>query len=108
MTGPSATPAPSWPVASQSPGTARDAPIAGRWSGSHGRSPAHAAATGSAATRGNSRAARAIIASLTAASTDVSKPRRSRDEPTSTSPSHVVSTTVLTSSPLPDERTERR
>ena len=45
MTGPSATPAPSWPVASQRPGTARDGPIAGRWSGSHGRRPAQAAAT---------------------------------------------------------------
>ena len=43
VTGPSATPAPSWPVASQSPGTRRDGPIAGSWSGSHGRSPAHAA-----------------------------------------------------------------
>ena len=58
MTGPSATPAPSWPVASQSPGTRCDGPMAGRWSGSHGRSPAHAEATGSAAMRGNSRAAR--------------------------------------------------
>src|SRR4051794_41712118 len=39
------------------------------------------------------------MASLTASSTAVSKPRRARLEPTSTSPSHVVSTTVVTSSP---------
>jgi hypothetical protein len=39
--------------------------------------------------------------SLTAGSTDRSNPRRSRLDPTSTSPSHVVSTTVVTSSPAP-------
>ena len=74
-------------------------PIAGRWSGSHGRSPAHAAATGSAAGAGTgARRARPSRRSPRGRRA-VSNPRRSREEPTSTSPSHVVSTTVESSRP---------
>jgi len=48
------------------------------------------------------------MASPTPSSTLVSKPRRSREEPTSTSPSKVVSTTVETCSPLPALVTDAR
>ena len=40
LIGPRATPAPSWPVATHRPATARDGPSAGSPSGSHGRRPA--------------------------------------------------------------------
>ena len=39
LIGPSPTPAPSWPVATHRPGTAREGPRAGSPSGSHGRRP---------------------------------------------------------------------
>jgi hypothetical protein len=83
--GPWATPAPSWPVAIQRPSAALEAPIAGRPPGSQGRRPAQAASTRSAPTPGASRAAARSNASLTTGSTDTSKPRRSRLEPTTRS-----------------------
>ena len=65
----------------------------GRWSGSHGRRPAHAASSGSAREpREQARRARDHGVARPRRRRRVSKPRRSREEPTSTSPSHVVST----------------
>ena len=60
----------------------RERPSAGRPSGSHGRRPAHAASARRPATPGTSSRRRApAVASVTAGSTLVSNPRRSRLEP---------------------------
>ena len=78
--------------------------MTGRWSATYGRKPPYARITGTSASTGNSRSAFAAIAHSTSGRRRSSKPTRRRDEPSSTVPPRVDSTTAdvcSSAAPLP-------